>query len=131
MRMTVGEFRTYFKNKTVKKNKYGAKKTTYKDRTFHSGMEKMDAMWLEQMVKDGKIKNLESQKKISIDINGHHMWNHFVDFEVTLNNGKKIWVETKGFETLPWKRNVKLINALYDQIYLTNPKEKEILRAYE
>jgi len=111
------------------RNKYMAKPKEYKGRQYHSGQEADDAMWLDLMVQDGRLKEVKPQHKIRFEINGKHLWTHIIDFKVTLPDGREKMVETKGFATELWRRNYKLFQALYPDIpYLVNPNEKEVLR---
>jgi len=110
------------------RNKYNNKKCRYKDRIFHSRREAGDAMWLDSLIKQGKIKDFECQHKIDIRVNGKHICNHYVDFLVILNDGSKKYVETKGFQSETWIIKKKLVEATNEIIYLVNPKEDELLK---
>jgi hypothetical protein len=110
------------------KNKYGAKKTEYNGRKYASRIEAEDALWLDVLLSDKKIKEVIPQFKIRFEVNGKHLWNHIVDFKVVLNDDRVKMVETKGFATELWRRNVKLFEALYPEIpYLINTNEKQLL----
>ncbi len=110
------------------RRKYGNKTSRYKDRLYHSRLEATDAMWLDSLLKQGLIKEVIPQHKISIDINGVHITNHFVDFKVTLNDGRVKMIETKGFWTDIYKFKLRLIQAIYpEMVYLVNPNEKKLL----
>ena len=101
------------------RRKYGNKTSRYKDRLYHSRLEATDAMWLDSLLKQGLIKEVIPQHKISIDINGVHITNHFVDFKVTLNDGRVKMIETKGFWTDIYKFKLRLIQAIYpEMVYL-------------
>ena len=78
-------------------NKYRNKKCKFNNRTYHSRREAGDAMWLDALLKQGLIKEVIPQHKISIDINGVHITNHFVDFKVILNDGRVKFVRQKVF----------------------------------
>jgi len=87
-------------------------------------------MWLDSLVKKGIIKEAKKQHRIRFILNGVHLWDHLVDFMVTLNDGRVKYAETKGFQTVEWKRNHKLYLALGwgDEIpYLVNPNERQLL----
>ena len=110
------------------RNKYGNKTSRYKGRSYHSRREADDAMWLDSLLQQGLIKQVVPQYKMSIDVNGVHICNHFVDFMVILNDGRVKYVETKGIWTDIYRFKLKLIKALCPTIeYLINPKEKELL----
>jgi len=93
-----------------------------------SGMEANDAMWLDLLKRQGKIKDVESQHKLRFEVNGKHITTHIVDFLVTLNDGRKKFVETKGMRQEVWRIKWKLTEALYPETpYLINPSERELL----
>ena len=73
-----------------------------------------------------EIKSYESQVKFSMDINGHHICNHYVDFLVVLPDGTKQVQEYKGVRTGIWQIKRKLFEALYPDIeyVVINHREK-------
>lgn len=105
---------TYFK----RTGKYNASTQSYNGRTYHSKKECAYAMRLDLLKKAKEIKDWKPQAKIDIRVNGVHICNHFVDFEVTLNNGVKEWHEVKGFATDVWLLKRKLVEALFEQKYV-------------
>jgi len=96
-----------------KGNKYGAKSTIYNNIAYHSKKEAGYAQELDLRLKAKDIKGWNRQKKISLDVNGYHICNYYVDFEVLHNDGTKEWVEVKGFETEVWRLKWKLCEALF------------------
>lgn len=109
-------------------NKYRAKKKEYNGRMYASTLEANDALWLDLLVSDGRLKEVKPQHKLSFSINGKHITTHIVDFLVTLPSGKQKFVETKGFATELWRVKWKLAEALYPETpYLVNPTEKILL----
>ena len=111
------------------RNKYKATKKEYNGRMYHSKMEANDAMWLDVMLKDGRLKAVKPQHKLSFEVNGKHITTHIVDFLVTLPDDRQKFVETKGFATELWRVKMKLAQALYPDIpYLVNANEKELLK---
>jgi len=62
------------------------------------------------------IKGFEIQKKFSMDVNGKHICNHFVDFWVERPDGTFEAHETKGMKTATWRIKYKLFLALYPGI---------------
>jgi hypothetical protein len=115
------------KLKLLEKNKYKNIRREYKGRKYQSGKECTDAIKLDIMLQEGKIKKLQYQQMINIYVNKKRICGHIVDFIVTLNDGRIKYVETKGFPTEIWliKRNLILVTDKTP--YLVNPKEKEIL----
>jgi hypothetical protein len=113
-------FRSYFK--------YKNKKCKYKGRIYHSKREAGDAMWLQDLLDAGKIKEIHPQYKIPLDVNGQHIANHYVDFYIVLADNRQKFVETKGFYTEVYRLKLKLLRALYPNMdYLINPSEKQLL----
>lgn len=111
------------------KTKYRANKKEYNGRIYHSKLEAENALWLDVMLSDRKIKEIKPQHKIILDVNGKHITTHIVDFLVTLNDGRKKFVEIKGFPTDVWKIKAKLTQALFPKTeYLINPSEKQLLK---
>ena len=108
-------------------NKYNAKKCKYKDSIYHSRLEAHSAMWLDSLLAQGKIKAIKRQSRLSIDVNGKHICNLYVDFKVTLLDGSEKYCEIKGFPSKEWMIKKNLALALSPIPYLVNPTEKELL----
>jgi len=82
----------------------------------HSRGEAEHCNKLAMLVKAKYIKEYETQKKFSLDVNGKHITNHYVDFWVTGANDRK-WVEEfKGVATSDWKLKHKLFQAIFPEI---------------
>lgn len=94
-------------------NKYKAKKQTYNGYSYDSKLEASYAMELDLLIKAGEVDKWERQHKISIDINGVHICNYFIDFKVYFVDGRIEYHEVKGYETDVWKLKWKLSKALY------------------
>lgn len=114
--------------KQYKKTKYKNTICKYQDKTFHSKKELYDFIKLDDLQRSGKIKSVKRQRKIEIVVNGVHVCNHYVDFEIEMNDGRVKWVETKGLPTETWRIKEKLVKALFQTEYLVNPTEKEVLK---
>lgn len=106
------------KNTFFKKNKYGAVKQTYDGYSYDSKMEANYAYQLDMRKKAGEIESWQRQHKISLDINGVHIANYFVDFVVYFKDGRKEFHEVKGVETDLWKMKWKITKALYPDFNL-------------
>lgn len=102
--------KTYFKRQG---NKFNAKKSTYNGRNYHSKKEADYAMELDWLLKAGQIKEIIPQYKISLDINGIHIANYFMDFKVITSDGMIEMHEVKGYETDIWRMKWRLAKALY------------------
>jgi len=62
------------------------------------------------------IKSYKSQVKYELRCNGELIANHYIDFEVILNNGNKEVHEYKGVRTAVWSIKHKLFKANYPKI---------------
>lgn len=98
-------------------NKYGAKTKEYNGRYYHSKLEAYYAQQLDLMLKAKQIKEVVPQFKLSLDVNGKHIANYFVDFLVTNNDDSQELWEVKGMETEVWRLKWKLATALYADEY--------------
>lgn len=103
-------------------------------RVYHSKREALDALWLQQLKEQGKIKEVQEQVRIRLvaynqdGTKSHHFGDHIVDFLVTLNDGRQKYVETKGLALQIWKQFKKPMTELISNIpYLVNPNEKDLL----
>jgi len=97
-------------------NKYRAKRQEFNGVQYHSKKEAAYAHELSMRMAAGDIKDWERQTKISLDVNGHHITNYYIDFIVHHNDGTMEYVEVKGFETPEWRLKWKLFDALYGQL---------------
>lgn len=80
-------------------------------------MEAGYAATLELLKKSGEILEYTPQFKLSLDVNGHHVCNYYVDFMVVDKFGEKQLHEVKGFRTAVWELKWKLTEALYGKEY--------------
>jgi len=102
----------------LKRNKYNSKTSTYNGRNYHSKLEASYAMELDWRKKAGEIKEIIPQFKLSLDVNGIHIANYFVDFKVILIDGTIEFHEVKGFETDLWLIKWRLSKALYSENFV-------------
>lgn len=110
---------------TWRRNKYNNVRTG----GYDSRLEANDAMWLEQLVKDGVIQNLEKQVTYPFIINGKRLKHYArVDFKFE-RNGKTVWYETKGFQTDMWRLKKEIIEATLpdNELYLVNANVNDVL----
>lgn len=94
-------------------NKFGATRCEYDGIRYDSKMEAAYAMQLDALKSGGGIKDWRRQVTIPLDVNGKHVCNYRVDFEVEHNDGHKELIEVKGFETPVWQLKWKLLEAIY------------------
>ena len=102
----------YFSNKG-RRNKYNSRKTTYYGYNYDSGLEAKYAENLDWRIRAGEVERYDRQHKISIDINGVHICNYFIDFKVFMADGTVEYHEVKGMETDLWRMKWRLSKALY------------------
>ena len=100
-------------HKKVGKNKFNAKKSAYNGYIYDSAKEANYAKELDWRIKEGSVIKWERQHKISLDINGVHIANYFIDFKVWRPNGIIEYHEVKGFETDVWRMKWRISKALY------------------
>ncbi len=98
-------------------SKYGAKRQDYNGILYHSKKEAGYAAELDLRVKAKDLLKWERQEKISIDVNGYHICNYYIDFTLYYSDGTKEYVEVKGFETETWRLKWKLFEALHEKMY--------------
>lgn len=94
-------------------NKYGSVGTEYGGKQYHSRKEAEYAAELDLRVKAGDIVGWDRQERMSLDVNGQHIANYYVDFTVQHKDGTTEYVEVKGFPTEVWRLKWKLFEALY------------------
>lgn len=99
------------------RNKYGAKKKDFNGRMYMSKGEAGYAQELELRRRAGEIVEIVPQYKLSLDVNGYHICNYYVDFKCTMKDGSEELHEYKGFETTVWQLKWKLTEALYGDQY--------------
>lgn len=104
--------KVYFSNKG-KGNKYNSRRSTYNGYNYDSGLEAKYAETLDWMIKAKEIKKWERQHKISLDINGVHIANYFIDFKVFLMDGTVEYHEVKGMATDLWRLKWRMTQAIY------------------
>jgi len=108
----------YYGSFGQKMSKYKNVRQTYDGYSYHSKKEAEYAAKLDWMKKAGEVTKWERQVKISLDVNGVHIANYFIDFKVYYKNGKIEFWEVKGMETDIWRMKFKLTKALYPEYKL-------------
>lgn len=101
------------KRTVFRQNKFNAIKQTYNGYSYDSRMEARYAAQLDLLIKAGEVQKWERQHKISIDVNGVHIANYYIDFKVWKTDGSVEYHEVKGAETALWRLKWKLSQALY------------------
>ena len=90
---------------------YNTKKQGKNDSKFEAGK----AQELDLLKKAGEIKDFKEQVKLSLEVNGFHICNYYIDFVIEHNDGVIEYLETKGYATDAFKLKWKLFEALYDK----------------
>ena len=95
--------------------KYGNIPTEYRGGRFDSKKEARKAMELDLLVKAGEIIKWEKQKKLSLDVNGMHIANYYLDFVLYYPDGTVEYLEIKSpiTQTPVWRMKWKLSQALF------------------
>ena len=96
-------------------NKFRAVKQSYNGHLYDSKLEAKYASRLDLLIKAKEVQKWERQYKISIDVNGVHISNYFIDFKVWLTDGSIEYHEVKGMLLPTWKLKWKLVHALYPE----------------
>jgi len=95
-----------------RQNKYGNVSKEYNGRYYHSKKEAAYAQDLDLLKRAGEVIEWKPQVRISLDVNGYHICNYIVDFEVETKTGTE-YHEVKGFETEIWRLKRKLFEAIH------------------
>lgn len=101
-------------------NKYGAKRTAYNGRTYHSKAEANYAAKLDLLMTargKNRVISWTPQVGIPLSVNGQLITTYIVDFEVYYSDRTEVH-EVKGVETAVWKLKRKLFEALYPNAVL-------------
>lgn len=97
----------------------GYESCQYNGAIYHSRMEARYAQQLDTLktARDPReqVASWARQIKVSLDVNGQHICNWFVDFEVTYADGRVELHEVKGFATETYRLKRKLFEALYPE----------------
>jgi hypothetical protein len=122
--MTLEQYKN-FRSGRRKRNKYGARKTMYKNVRYDSKMEAAYAAELDKQLKSGTIDKVERQPHYDILSSGETEWVmkykkvvYTPDFLVTYQDGRQEAIEVKGKETRDYLVRKKLFYASYPQIPL-------------
>lgn len=82
---------------------------------FHSKKEARHYKVLKAMQQAGIIRDLETQPKFKLDINGVHICNYFADFRYfDLELDREVIVDVKGVKTQVYKLKKRLMLAIHD-----------------
>lgn len=100
-------------------NKYGAKRTEYNGRIYHSKKEADYAAELDLRVRARDIKDWVPQVPFKMVVNGELICTYIMDFVLTHIDGTTELVEIKGKVTDTYRLKAKLLHALYPELRYT------------
>lgn len=99
------------------RNKYKNKSCFCLSKHWHQSIQEANhCNKLLAMKQDGDIHDYKTQVKFSLDVNGEHICNHYVDFAVYNKDGLQHVEEVKGFGTRLWQIKARLFKAIYKGI---------------
>ena len=105
-----------------KKHKYGAKRTLYNLRWYASKLEAEYAAHLDSLKSAAKlserVSRWESQIPLPLIVCGSKIGTFVCDYLVHYADGRKVYVEVKGYPTPVWRLKEKLFRALYPDLTL-------------
>jgi hypothetical protein len=100
-----------------KANKYHAEKCRCRHGHIHdSRKEAADCEKIHLLKSSGEITDIKRQVSFNLTVNGQKICGHKPDFLITLKDGRKQVIESKGFATDAWVIKRKLFQALYPDI---------------
>src|SRR5687767_11147003 len=108
-RMTSEQFRNM-----AKPHKYGARQTVVDGIKFPSRKEANRYSELRLLEKADKVRDIRCQVRMPLEVNGLLVTHYVADFVYwDVEQGKRIWEDTKGFITDSFRIKAKLVRALY------------------
>jgi hypothetical protein len=106
----------------LRRNKFGAKKTSYNGVLYDSKLEAAVALELDMLKRARKVERW--QRQVTVDLRGMGgtlICRHKVDFFVTFRDGHQEYWEAKGVRTAVWRIKYKLFTDNF-------PKLKYVVR---
>lgn len=107
-----------FKPQFARGNKYGAKKSLYKNELYDSKKEMEYAMLLDSRLRSGEIKGWGRQHAFDLVVNDVKICRYIVDFYVTNLDGTTTYIDVKGYRKGPaynmFRLKQKLMKACYN-----------------
>lgn len=100
----------------VKKSKYNSTRVVYNGNTYQSKAEAEWAAVLDFMKQTKQIKRWTRQHRLSLESDGVHITNYFIDFRVVTNEGKIELHEVKGYQTQLWEQKWNLAKAQLQEL---------------
>lgn len=108
--------------KKEKKSKYLNKRTVYNGISYQSKAEAGYAEFLDHSIKAIRVENRvlswKRQVKFPIEVSGKHICNYILDFEVDYLDGRKEYIDVKGYQKgvaySIFTIKKKLVEAIYE-----------------
>ena len=97
------------------RNKYRNIKTEYNGINYASKLEASYARDLDILKRAKEIKEWHRQVRISLDLNGYHICNYYVDFSIDHNDGTTEYIEIKGIVMEVWRLKWRLFEAIFQE----------------
>lgn len=99
-------------------NKYGATKTIFNGRRYHSKLEAKVAQELDLRMKAGEFTNVTPQYRIKLyvylpDNSKVNIFDYIVDFKCDRPDGTFLLVEAKGMETQVFRIKKKILDLVW------------------
>lgn len=95
------------------RSKYAAERASYNGHLYASILEADYARHLDLLLLAGELRSVERQRRIRLEVNGHHICDYIPDFDVEWPDGSRSLIEAKGFETPEWKLKARLTVACW------------------
>lgn len=114
--------------KKPRPNKFKAKRTPYNGAIYDSGMESRYAVYLDERLRRGEIKDWVRQVHIPIVVENIHIADYVIDFVVTNLDGTHENIEVKGKKEAVWRLKWKLVHALFPHFKFVLVTKKEMPR---
>ena len=108
-----------FFNRTKSGHKYNASSCTCSLGHHHDSRLEARHCWLLDLMSRDPNKGIEEVRRqvtFPLEVAGKRICGHRVDFVLVHKDGRKVVVESKGFETPEWNIKHKLFLALYPEI---------------
>jgi len=93
-------FNRHFGKKKKRGNKYGSKPSTYKGRSFASGLERAMFEMLDLRQAAGELRDLKGETSVYLTDSRILYKPDATAFDIVLN--QQVWYEAKGFKTPSW-----------------------------
>lgn len=98
-------------------NKYHAESVYFDGHKYDSKAEAAHAEELSLLLKAGEIKSWRPHVLLRLEVDGHHICDYEIDFEVTHHDGHIEYQEVKGMQLPAWKQKWRLLEATHEKVW--------------